>query len=248
MSKITKAEGIRRARLGDLRRLFRARWGPVLPDDAAGIGDLEEMLAPISLGREAIPRMKAACEVWAPWLPDSEAWDLIYMTADRPRRDRKVNARTLGQRLRLTNDERERYKLWTIKPVDMTDEQLAKQRRDKDRDRKRKGRKPRPQYLNEVTKPKPWVALGISRRTYYYRKSRNGTGSARRANGSIAPGASGEPGCIALGASEAKSLVAMDGPSATARHERRRGLGIETRDAEPQTYPVSVWGDCGDTS
>ena len=46
-------ENVRRRRLGDLRRLFRYRYGPVLPDDDAGRADLHELLLPISLGAES---------------------------------------------------------------------------------------------------------------------------------------------------------------------------------------------------
>jgi hypothetical protein len=42
--KIAIGEQFRRWRLGELRRLFRDRYGPVLPDDDAGLGDLRELL------------------------------------------------------------------------------------------------------------------------------------------------------------------------------------------------------------
>ena len=56
--KATKWELIRRLRYGALIRLFRHRWGHVLPDDDAGRDDLRELLLPISLGQEAGRKME----------------------------------------------------------------------------------------------------------------------------------------------------------------------------------------------
>ena len=49
----SRSEGIRRNRLGDIRRLLRDRWGHELPDDDAGYSDLKDLLYPISLGPDA---------------------------------------------------------------------------------------------------------------------------------------------------------------------------------------------------
>jgi len=40
------AEMLRRLRLGNLRTLFRHRYGPTLPDDDAGRAELRELLLP----------------------------------------------------------------------------------------------------------------------------------------------------------------------------------------------------------
>jgi hypothetical protein len=62
---------LRRLRLGNLRKLFRDRYGPIFPDDDAGRADLQELLLPISLGPHADIKMPNAIEVWAPWMkPD----------------------------------------------------------------------------------------------------------------------------------------------------------------------------------
>ena len=71
---MSKAETIRRLLIGDLRRIFRHRYGPTLPDDDAGRDDLELLLLPISLcakgsgGEDAIQ-----IEIIAPWMPETEA-------------------------------------------------------------------------------------------------------------------------------------------------------------------------------
>jgi hypothetical protein len=72
-----RLEMIRRLRLGNLRRLFRNRYGPILPDDDAGREDLHEFLLPISVGPNADIKMPNAVEVWAPWMGRDETAQLI---------------------------------------------------------------------------------------------------------------------------------------------------------------------------
>jgi hypothetical protein len=237
--KITRAEGIRRCRLGDIRRLLRSRWGAILPDDSAGISDLEELLYPISLVRMAEKRMKAVIETMAPWLSDREACDMIYRILDMPRHERKPSAKALGIRMRLTNVERERHKLWTIRPVDMTAKQLADQRREKDRLRKQRTRKrmPREQHLKLV--PKPWVLMKISRATYYRRRETGCVPDPSRAN---------ETGCVQTtrhsetGVSAAKN---RGGQGQMESHRKTEGVSDENQrqgdssQAQARTWEVS---------
>jgi hypothetical protein len=178
-----RQEIIRRLRLGNLRTLFRYRYGPVFPNDDAAREDLRELLLPISVGANASIKMERAIEVWAPWMAPDEATQLIDDINLTPIYHRKPTASTLGQRLRLTNAERERLRLWTIAAHDMTPEQAAEYRRAKEAARKRRyrqsrGGKPRAEYeaagINQI---KPWLALGISRRTWYYRLKANCTTS-----------------------------------------------------------------------
>ena len=103
-----------------------------------------------------------------------EAGQLIDQINRIPAYQRKRTARELGERLRVSNRERELLKLKTIKPFDMTDAQLKEQRKAKDRARKRyarrrAGSKPREASLAKV---KPWEAKGISRRTWFRRRSK----------------------------------------------------------------------------
>jgi hypothetical protein len=169
----SKAETLRRLRLGDLKRLFRHRWGPELPDDDAGREDLRELLLAISLGQHAEIKMPKAIEVWAPWMPPNEATLLIDNVNRTPIWHRKPNAKRLGFRQRVTNQTREYLKLRTISPCDMTDEQMREQRRAKDRERKRRlrakcGSRPRVEYeSNSISRTKPWEAAGFKcRRTW----------------------------------------------------------------------------------
>jgi len=177
----TRTERLRRLRLSNLRRLFRHRYGPVLPDDDAGRSDLHELLLPISVGPHAEIKMPKAIEVWAPWMKPDEAEALIDQIGRMPIWERKPTGTELGKRLRLTNAERQWFKLWTIRPHNMNKEELAAQRRSKDRERKRRQRRQhgcrsRTAYIAQSkSRQKPWEKQGISRRTWYRRQSQNGT-------------------------------------------------------------------------
>lgn len=174
---VSKAETIRRLRLGDLQRVLRARYGVTLPDDDAGRDDLYEMLLTISLGEGHDRKMKNAIEVWAPWMSADEARNVIDSVNRTPDYLRKTTARKMGEKLNLQNWERETLGLRTIAPVDMTPEQLGAQRKTKDRARKWRARRaarkqPREVYLaaNSISRQKPWTVKGVSRATWYRRQ------------------------------------------------------------------------------
>jgi hypothetical protein len=177
------SEMMRRLRLGDLRKLFRDRYGPTMPDDDAGREDLHELLLPISVGPHADIKMPNAIEVWAPWMQQEEADRLIDQVKRTPVWQRIPTARQLGDRLQLTNAERERLKLWTIAPYDLSPEQMVEQRKAKKRARMRRlrllqDRQPRAEYeASSANHKKLWKIEGISRRQWYRRQSqKHGTG------------------------------------------------------------------------
>jgi hypothetical protein len=176
----SKAEIIRRLRLGDLRKILRSRYGHTVPDDDAGREDLFELLLPVSLGPEAARNMKNITETWAPWMAADESKQLIDQINRMPSYERRIKARALGERMNISNKERERLKLQTIRPFNMTDEQLKEQRKAKQRARMRRvrRRKPRKAYIaDSLTKENPWGTEGISRRTWYRRRlKQRGTG------------------------------------------------------------------------
>ena len=180
----SQAEIVRRLRLGDLRKLFRHRYGPTLPDDDAGREDLMELLRPISLDPWRPDRKMAnVIETAAPWIGPEEAGRLIDWVNRLPAPERMSNAQELGWRLNLSNADRERLRLWSIKPDDMTADQLVEQRKAKKRARDRlrrqsKGVKPRAVYLaGALSRRKPWQREGISRRTWFRRRAKGcGTG------------------------------------------------------------------------
>jgi hypothetical protein len=190
----TKDETIRRLRLGNIKTLLRWRCGYELPDDDAGREYLHELLLPVSLGPESDLKMPNVMEIWAPWMDAKERFDLVAEIERTPAHVRKITAKTLGERLRVTSDERKALRLWTIAAHDVTDEQRTAERRTKkrarqERHRRRAGKRPRAEYLaGTVSLRGPWEAHGISRRTWYRQRGtgqrRNGTGQ-RRTKASI---------------------------------------------------------------
>lgn len=176
-----KSEMMRRLRLRDLRRLLFDRCGPTLPDDDAGREYLHELLLPISVGPNADLKMPKAIELWAPWMSQDEAIGFVDRINLMPMRERKPKARALGERLSLTNDDRERLRVWSIAPNDMTERQLVEHRKAKARARRRqnrqaRGTKPRKRWLadNSKSRKKPWKAEGISRAHWYRRQRETG--------------------------------------------------------------------------
>jgi hypothetical protein len=205
--RLAKQEALRRARLGDLRRLYQARYGTAgFPEDCAGREDLLELLYCTSMAPTASEK-KSLCiiELWARWMRRDEAEKLVQHVHCLTFSERTPTARTLGNRVRLTNAERERFRLWTIKPFDMTDEQLVKQskarRRIKREQRRRDaGVRDRASYLAEQkAKPKPWIVEGVERSTWYRRRAK-----AMRRGGGLTIVGKDEPNLVALGKVESQ--------------------------------------------
>jgi hypothetical protein len=150
----------------------------LLPDDDSGRADLFEILCVTSLALKApAQKMAHTIETLAPWLSSVEAQHMIDHIQSIPIFERTRTARHLGDNMRLLNSEREALRLWRMLPADMTDDQLAEQRKAKSRTRRaakrRKcGAKTREQYLSDLaSRPKPWIAEGIHRRTWERRRT-----------------------------------------------------------------------------
>jgi hypothetical protein len=189
--KLSGDEILRRLRLGDLRKLFADRCrGLILPDDDAGREYLRDLLLPISMGpNEALSgsggvvgiwgptdRMRREIELWAPWMSEDDAEDLITEINLTPIWERKPTKGALGERLQLTYAERARLQIRTIGPCDMMGAAMALIRKQKRRKRERlrrqsRGAKSRAEYLaNSLSQTKPWEQGGISRRTWERRR------------------------------------------------------------------------------
>jgi hypothetical protein len=175
-----KAETLRRRRLGDLQRLYRHRYrGTLLTDDDAGHEDLRELLLVASLAYNSERMMRNTIRNWAPWMDEKEAAQMIDDVNRTPPYLRKPSARILGDRLRLTDQERTVLGIVTIRPFDMTDEQLVERRKAKDNARKwwksrEAGKKPRDAWLaNRWSRLRPWEKQKppISRATWYRRRA-----------------------------------------------------------------------------
>src|SRR5262245_65636663 len=98
----SKQEAIRRLRLGEIKKLLRSRYGHTLPDDDAGLADLELLLDCVSFVPNARFRMKNIIEVWAPWMDSRRAFGLVENLV--PKRDYvgKMRAEKRGAGMRVT--------------------------------------------------------------------------------------------------------------------------------------------------
>ena len=160
-------------RINELEAIFSARYDRILPDDDAGHDDLELMAHHLARAGRSL---EGWIRSWAPWMEPGDIGALIERVMANPLRFR---ADTVAHRVRLTEAERSRLGITTIGSVDMTvaERKQARKlrRRQRDRDRRRaRGAKPRASYLeaNRISRTKPWIAEGVSRRTWYYRRSR----------------------------------------------------------------------------
>lgn len=158
-------------RIAELHRLFRHRYGRTLPDDDAGRDDVQIMAHHLAQRPgDAKRRIRSYIELQAPWMPPADAAALIDSVVAKPIRWR---ADKLALRLQLTEAVRRHLGITTIGAIDMTKEErkLARKLRQRQRDRARRraaGAKPRIEYeANSVNRTKPWIAAGISRRTWY---------------------------------------------------------------------------------
>lgn len=166
-------ETIRRLRLGDIRKLLRWRCGPELPDDDAGREYLYELLLPVSLGPEPV-KIANVTEIWAPWMDAKERFQLVADIERTPAHVRKITAKALGERLRVTSKERSTLRLWTIAACDLTDEQRMAERKANEcarseRRRRQAGKRLRAEYLakNTINQSTPWKVHGMSRASWY---------------------------------------------------------------------------------
>jgi hypothetical protein len=168
-------------RIADLRRLFQARYGNELPDDDAGRDDV--LLMAHHLARrigDPARRIAAWLASAAPWISKTERADLIAAVLGKPLRWR---ADKLAQRLSLTDAERRRLRITTIGAIDKTKAERQLERKDRKREAARARRRaggawPRTAYeASSVARMQPWLAMGISRRTWYRGRQQLGTSS-----------------------------------------------------------------------
>jgi len=110
---------------------------------------------------------------------EDEATQLLDEIKQIPTWQRWRTGKELGKRLRLTNGERQRMKLYSIWPYNMSAADLRRQRSRKQRERMRRlrelrGAKSREQWLaeNSKSREKPWEKDGVSKRTWYYRRAK----------------------------------------------------------------------------
>ena len=176
-----KWETIRRLRYGDVLKLIRHRYGANgVPDDDAGRPDLMELLFLASMAPTgAEKKVRNNIELYAPWMQADEVEALIQHFAVTPHYEKLRTAEALGSAVLLKNVERERLKLWRLKPYDISNADLEAQAKDRERNRRasqrrKQGVRPKAEYLAELaSRPKPWVDAGVSQRTWQRRLCRD---------------------------------------------------------------------------
>ena len=105
-----------------------------------------------------------------PWFSVAEIEVISDKVAAKPLR---WSATTLGRRINLLFEDRERLRLTTIAPVDMTREEIAELRKQRKREKAEASRRaggaiPLARIRAQaVSNTKPWEAMNISRRTWY---------------------------------------------------------------------------------
>jgi hypothetical protein len=118
------------------------------------------------------------CGGWAPHVSTAEITAIAKRVAGLKGKMPLDDA--IGKRLRLTDADRTRLKITTIGSHDFTRTAREARRHTKKRERDRKriaaqraalGRQSRADFLaaNSLSREQPWLALGISRRTFYRR-------------------------------------------------------------------------------
>lgn len=166
-------------RIRDLCKLFRARYGSAaIPQHPDALRDIETVAHHLArLPGNPVDRIRSWVELRAEWMSLADLRAIIDSVTERPRH---WTADQLAWRLKVIEQDRAALKLTTIGAVDLSKAERAKRRKQRakvaqQRRRRQQGTKPRAEYLAEqASKPKPWVELGISRRTYY-RRIRTGT-------------------------------------------------------------------------
>lgn len=161
-------------RMRELELLFEDRWGPTLPDDDSGRDDL--LVAAHHLAQsfgDPHQHIPAWVRNRAPWLSDTECTTFIEQVVGKPR---KFGAKALGRKMRLTQEERQRLRITTIRAFDVSDDDMKANRAAREnvrhrRRRRKAGAVDRAEWLaaNSAARKKPWEALGIGRATYYRR-------------------------------------------------------------------------------
>ncbi|GEC52651.1 hypothetical protein ABIF38_005694 [Bradyrhizobium japonicum] len=166
-------------RFSELELLFAYQFrDTVLPDDSAGLDCLHIAACHLwHLGKNCGPdaAIREWAAQWAPWLSPYDVETIIMMVEADPR---KWTADELGQEMQLPFETRQALGITTIGAFDLdkAGRELRRKRCKKQAEaerRRKRGAQPRAEYLatHSENRTKPWLALGISKRTYQRRKA-----------------------------------------------------------------------------
>jgi hypothetical protein len=156
-----RSRGLAAFRLSELTRLLDDRFGEGVELEACdtSYGLVRIVVHHLGALPDAPRRITRWCATYAPWISPRDLERLISEVIACPI---KWSADKLGWKLRLSDADRSRLKIRTIGAFDCTKSQrIARRKRNQARyDAARRPRKREPVG-------KPWVAMGISRATYY---------------------------------------------------------------------------------
>jgi len=165
-------------RLREIEAVIRSRHGNGIPDPA-GTDDVDSCHAYLRAVAmtPGVQDLVSWAKVWATW---ANSADLDEIGGQRARRKRMIGADAVAKLLFVTMDERTALGLKTIGACDRSTEERkklareAKRARDravKEKARREQGRIARASYEAEsISRLKPWLAEGISRRTWERRR------------------------------------------------------------------------------
>ena len=157
-------------RMAELYRVFERFYrGELLPHDDDGRDSLKLAFQVLSTTGNAATRMAAIATTWAPWIPPDELAGLIAEVVANPRR---FKADTIAARLGITAAIRAELNLRTIGAIDFPIEQRRTHRREmqrlaREQKRRAAGIVPIKQARASRASPKPWLAAGMSRSSWY---------------------------------------------------------------------------------
>jgi hypothetical protein len=164
--------GIAALTIGDLEIFFGDKYRDTFPDDDAGRDDLIVLLQ--YMAQLGDPHAMSACAArWCPWLSEAE---YTAMLAGIERAPMRWRADGLAAEIGLNRATRTRLGITTIGAIDFGKAKRTKLRKKLNNADKRKRRAAAgaTDHAASAERTAPWIALGISRRTYY-RKQANGT-------------------------------------------------------------------------
>lgn len=163
-------------RISDLETYIAHRYPNGMEDDDAARDDAAIMLHHMAhYAVDPRGRMLRWLGTRCSWMPELEAARMVANICSSPRR---YKADTLAIKLNLTAAERTALSITTIGAVDLLKEKRITRRRQRDverkkRNRRARGARPRAEYESKsLTRAKPWVQEGISRRTWERRRHR----------------------------------------------------------------------------
>lgn len=161
-------------RVTELQRLRRARYPQGIPDTPNGRVLVRVIVHHLAgLVGDQHRRVTGWLAEHASWMTLADQKALLVEIATKPRRWR---ADRLAWRLKLIEADRKKLRITTIGAIDVNKtnrlERRKAHKRDLEQDRRNaKGAMSRAEYeANSINRAQPWLAQGISRRTWYRRR------------------------------------------------------------------------------